>query len=749
MSKKISFEKLITTISSNFINLTIDRIDDCINNALAMIGEFAGVDRSYIFLFYDNGMKMDNTHEWCARGIEPQIENLKGIAVDEELPWFSTKIKGLQVFHVPSVNDLPKEAAAEKEHFQMQDIQSLIVVPMVISGSLIGFAGFDSVCEKKSWSENDIALLKIAGEIFTNALLRKQADERINRLYSIQTAVRNINQVLLRVKDEWELFQQICNELMVIGDFRFAWIGLIEKGSFDVKPVAWTGVEDGYLSSIKVAWDDSEFGKGPTGIAIKAGLPFIVNDAENDPGYESWRAEALKRGYRASMALPLKYEDEVIGALSVYSAKKNAFDDEEVKFLTEVAGDIVVGVRALRLEKELQEREKRYKQVEENLRQFFEQNEDAIILLEPLTCKIIDANSAAVKLYGYFRHELIEHDPSIFMEPEEYERFRQIVGCIDRMESLLIRQMNNIRKDGTKIVVSMRKQLIKLQERDVIYCSIRDITDKIHLEEEMKSVQAKLIHTNKMASLGTLVSGIVHEINNPNNFIMSNASLLSDIWQDVINILKEHHNKDGNGELILGGLPFNEMCEYVPMLHSGIIEGSLRIKNIVDNLKDFARQDKASVEGKVNINKIITTSTSILRNQIKRFTNNCHARLEEDLPYVKGSSQQIEQVVINLIMNALQALPDKNRGVFISTSLDKDSGLVKIEVKDEGIGMSKETLAHLTEPFFSTKLDSGGTGLGLSISSSIIKEHKGSLEFESEINKGTTVTVKLPTFSTP
>ena len=128
----------------------------------------------------------------------------------------------------------------------------------------------------------------------------------------------------------------------------------MQKGTFEVKPVAHAGFEKGYLSSIKVRWDDSEYGRGPTGIAIKTGKPSIVQDIENDPRYALWRKEAKKRGYASCMALPLIHQGERIGTLNVYSGRKDAFQDDEVEHLKEVASDIAIGIRSLRQEKELE-----------------------------------------------------------------------------------------------------------------------------------------------------------------------------------------------------------------------------------------------------------------------------------------------------------------------------------------------------------------------------------------------------------
>lgn len=178
-------------------------------------------------------------------------------------------------------------------------------------------------------------------------------DEKATRLHSLLMVTRNINQALLMAKNEPDLFQQICDSLAEV--FKFSWIGLVEKGSHKVKPVAQAGFEEGYLPSINVTWDDSDFGKGPTGTAIKTGGVSVIKDIEADPRYTPWKEEAMKRGYASSIALPLLHGGETIGAINVYSEQTNAFGDAEMEFLIEVAGDIAVGVKTLRLMRELEQ----------------------------------------------------------------------------------------------------------------------------------------------------------------------------------------------------------------------------------------------------------------------------------------------------------------------------------------------------------------------------------------------------------
>lgn len=386
--------------------------------------------------------------------------------------------------------------------------------------------------------------------------------------------------------------------------------------------------------------------------------------------------------------------------------------------------------------------EKALMESEERFRQIFEQNEDALMILKSVTCEIVDANSAAENLYGYKREELIGHNPLLFMEYSEYEDLKQAIRSKDVTSGFHIEQITNIKKDRTKVIVSIRGKSIGLREEKFVYCSFRDITERIRAKEESRLVQAKLIQANKMSSLGILVSSIAHEINNPNNFIMFNAPLLSEAWEDAFKVLTGYYRE--NGDFSIGGLPFSEMREVIPKLISGIAEGSSRINDIVGNLKDFARQDRAGMDSEVDVNKAIKSSVAILKSQIRKYTENFHMDLDENLPSLRGSARQLEQVIINLIINALQALPDKKHCVRVSTSFNNELRHVIIEIKDEGIGMTKEVLEKIREPFFSTKLDSGGTGLGLFISRSIIKEHKGSLELKSGHGKGTTVVIKLP-----
>ena len=239
-----------------------------------------------------------------------------------------------------------------------------------------------------------------------------------------------------------------------------------------------------------------------------------------------------------------------------------------------------------------------------------------------------------------------------------------------------------------------------------------------------------------------IVSGVAHEVNNPNNLVMFNAPMILSAWDDAIPVLDAFLRE--NGDFSLGGLPYSEMREVVPRLATGISDASARIKAIVENLKDFARQDIPNRQAPVQVNDIVRLAVTILNHEILHTTHHFEVAYGEGLPPVMGSSQRLEQVVINLLNNALQSLSSNRQGIRVTTRLVPETGKVEVCVEDEGVGMSPKVLARIKEPFFSTRLENGGLGLGVSICRSIVQEHGGTLEFESEVGKGTRAVVRLP-----
>lgn len=422
-----------------------------------------------------------------------------------------------------------------------------------------------------------------------------------------------------------------------------------------------------------------------------------------------------------------------------------------------LVASLVVGTIVLYIIERLRETDKKYRELferemvelalrenEEQFRELFEQDEDALLIVSPEIGKIIDVNPAAISLFGYARQEFISGGLSLILMPPEHEQFKSEMLSSCASGRLRISQITSRNKDGTAIITSIWGKAVKLKKSRVLFCSFRDITEALRLEEEAKFLQTKLIQMHKMSSLGMLVSSIAHEINNPNHFIAVNAQMVSDAWKDAADVLADHYRE--HGDFPLGGVPYSEMRYIIPQLLTAMSEGSDRIKNIVDNLKDYSKQNRAALYKAIDVNQVVAAAAALVSSQIRMVTDRFEVREGVDLPLIKGNKQQLEQVIINLVMNALQSLRDRSARVTVSICLERETNSILIQVKDEGIGIPQEVLNHITEPFYTTRLDEGGTGLGLSISSSIIKDHQGALTFLSEPGKGTTATIALPAY---
>ncbi len=275
-----------------------------------------------------------------------------------------------------------------------------------------------------------------------------------------------------------------------------------------------------------------------------------------------------------------------------------------------------------------------------------------------------------------------------------------------------------------------------------------DVTTQEQARKEAEIRQEQLIQADKMTSLGILVSGVAHEINNPNNFIVINVSILKRAWENIISLLDEY--ADIKGEFHVAGVEYSKFSTMVGDLLDGVEEGAERIRVIVNDLKDYVRQTPTDLNGKFNVNDALSRAFTLCRNLLKKSTNNYKLIYGDNLPPVRGDVYRIEQVIINVVQNACHALKNRTDAIIVKTYPGSDeSGEIIIEVDDEGVGITKDELKHIADPFFTTKRDIGGTGLGLSISTSIVEEHGGKLNIDSTPGKGTTVKICLPRYEEP
>lgn len=267
-----------------------------------------------------------------------------------------------------------------------------------------------------------------------------------------------------------------------------------------------------------------------------------------------------------------------------------------------------------------------------------------------------------------------------------------------------------------------------------------DLTEQRRLTHEAQREREALMHADKMISLGVLVSGVAHEVNNPNHSIMLNAPLLRDAWKGIVRIVDEH--AESQGALRVGNIPWDEMRTEAAAMIDDIEQASVRIRDIVTELRGFALDSYAVERKPVSINDAVKSSLRLLGNHIRKATTKFSTFLAPELPLVTANQGRLEQVLVNLVINACQSLPHPGASITIETGSTPTH--VFVRVQDQGAGIAPDELHRIRDPFFTTKRASGGSGLGLAVSDRIAKEHGGELTFESEPGRGTTATLSIP-----
>jgi len=271
------------------------------------------------------------------------------------------------------------------------------------------------------------------------------------------------------------------------------------------------------------------------------------------------------------------------------------------------------------------------------------------------------------------------------------------------------------------------------QEVEGIFEFYKDVTRERVFEQQLQQA-------DKLASLGQLVSGVGHEINNPNQFIRGNIKIIQQALADMLPIMDDYYKE--HPDLRIARLKYDFFRDHIMRLVSDMEHGSERIKGVVESLKRFARKDEGLLTNLIDANAIVDASARLTQKQVQK---SCDIELElsSPLPVFAGNAQKIEQVLVNLILNASQAMPEDRRGrIVVKTRYE--NGNVVIEVRDNGKGMSERTLKKIFDPFFTTRRASGGTGLGLSIAYRIIEEHGGKISVASKIDAGTVFTIAIP-----
>ena len=371
-------------------------------------------------------------------------------------------------------------------------------------------------------------------------------------------------------------------------------------------------------------------------------------------------------------------------------------------------------------DQELAALHEKYKKSEEKYRSLFNNNPSPIFIIDQKDLEILDVNHRVVGDYGYSKSELIGASFLHSVDASNGEEITRELGELGPGETRLFTKRRHHKKSGEVFFVNIKVVNAIYNHRDVFIASTTDISESVEKE-------AQLIQAGKLATLGTMAAGMAHEINQPLNVIQ----ICSDL---ILKMLKK-------------GVPISD--EELSGMANDIIDNVARAAGVIKHVRDFARQSDRDLK-KLNINEPIQDVFKVLGHQLSVHSVTVDLSLDENLPDILGEHNRLEQVFINLVTNAIDTMDEKaassiesvEKKMEISTHVEDDH--VVASVRDTGMGMSDVVKQKIFEPFFTTKETGKGTGLGTSISFGIIKEHKASIEIDTQEGEGSCFTIKFP-----
>ncbi|KAA3615621.1 MAG: PAS domain S-box protein [Calditrichaeota bacterium] len=452
---------------------------------------------------------------------------------------------------------------------------------------------------------------------------------------------------------------------------------------------------------------------------------FGVNDKKHILGYEFWddpnlssdKADALRNLQPVFISTTLDFD--TIRKLNLYPTNHNGIKYLDMYVIPlrqkkEITGYLVQIVDMTTREKDRKKLEVINEALENSLNGFDIVNVDGVFTY---------VNKAYVKMWGYDNaDEIIGTSPvNHCLDPKIPEKVIRTLKESGRCEIEFLAK----RKDGSTFDVLMYARIAyDVHGKEIYPTTSIDITDRKQAEKEKITVEAQVRHQQKLESVGTLAGGVAHEINNPLNGIMNYAQLIDD--------------ELGEG---------NTLKKY----SSEIIRESERISDIVRNLLTFSRDDKES-HSPARIDDIIESTVSLVNIVFKKDQITLNIDIPQNLPSIKCRSQQIRQVIMNLMTNARDSLNqkysgyDENKVINISVSqfADENRRWFRVMVEDKGVGINEDIQGKIFDPFFTSKDRAIGTGLGLSISYGLVKDHNGKLHFETEVGEFTRFYLDLP-----
>ena len=389
------------------------------------------------------------------------------------------------------------------------------------------------------------------------------------------------------------------------------------------------------------------------------------------------------------------------------------------------------------LERTVQERTRDVQRAERKYRSLMGQAAAGILLWDPETLEIAEANAKAGELLGERPRDLVGRTAESLMSPRDRSRAVRALRGVLEVGHVRLDEVELEARGGVAFPAEISASMVRFGDDAAVLVLLRDLRDAKELERRTALLNLQIRRSEKMASIGQLAAGVAHEINNPMGYVASNINRLVEYAKRLQELIQTVTGR----ESAIGALgEVDELVGELEEIAHDASEGVNRVSEIVRALREFSHGSSSELcLAWADINGVVRNCITLVHNEVKQ-----HAEVElslSPLPQVRCHAMQIGQVVMNLVLNAAQAIEGAGR-IHISTHASNDR--IHIAIEDDGRGIAAEHLPRIFEPFFTTKPVGQGTGLGLAVSHEIIRQHGGQLWVDSRVGHGTRVVIELP-----
>lgn len=516
-----------------------------------------------------------------------------------------------------------------------------------------------------------------------------------------------------------------------------------------------TEVSDPFRTMARKAHSGAEvvpfrFGQQLTGWMLKNRRPLIVNNLAEDERFRSITSPDFP--IKSLLSVPLRAKGQMVGLLNVFNKRSpDGFTAEDQRLLSIIASQSSQIVENARLYEELQRRSRDAEDSEAKYRALMEESAEAILLASVADQRILEANARASEMTGLPRERLLGRTIQQVLPIPDATATNFCQGLAGG-ETVRLAMALPMEHSGNKRFFDISATRVSYSSNSLLQVVGQDVTQREHLSEHLKDhaeelerevdartralreSQARLVQQEKMAALGALVAGIAHELNTPIGTINSSADTLARSLETVRKTLYDVASPDAIRE-------DKRLRQIIDLLEDIARINKLacsRIVSIVGSLRNFARLDEAEFQI-ADLREGLDSTLTLVRHELK----NRVSVIKEygDIPRIRCHPNQINQVFMNLLVNAAQAIPEKGE-IHLRTFAKDD--MVAVAIQDNGIGIPEKSLVNIFNPGFTTKGVGIGTGLGLSICFKIAEDHGGRIDVESKVGRGSTFTLWLP-----